>query len=98
MFYDPDPLVFEESGFPEEIQRYMDWIGREVHERWAANRIRDGWEYGPEYDGAQKKHPCLIPYEQLPEGEKEYDRSTARHTIQLLLHAGFQIIPPSCEK
>lgn len=94
MLYRPEPIIFENEELPETILKYMDWIGEQVHERWAANRIRDGWEYGPEYDGKNRKHPCLIPYAQLPESEKEYDKSTAKHTIQLLLSAGFQIIPP----
>lgn len=96
MSYQPKPIQFDEP-LPEMIENRMEWIGEQIHERWAANRMRDGWEYDLNYDGDQKKHPCLIPYDQLPEDEKEYDRSTARHTIQLLLHAGFQILPPSGE-
>ncbi len=98
MLYQPDPITFKEDVLPDGLQRYMDWIGKQVHERWAANRIQDGWEYGEQYDGVHKKHPCLVSYEDLPESEREYDRSTARHTIQLLMYAGFRIIPPSEEK
>lgn len=97
MRYEPKPILFDQP-IPESIEQYMEWIGEQIHEQWADGRIRDGWTYGPQYDGERKKHPCLIPYEQLPESEKEYDRSTAIHTIQLLIHAGFQIFPPHHEK
>ena len=94
MCYEPKPIRFD-CPLPEPVRGYMEWIGEQIHEQWAENRIREGWEYGSRYDGEQKKHPCLVPYEQLPESEKEYDRCTAAHTIRLLLHAGFQILPPS---
>lgn len=97
MPYEPKPIPFSQS-MPEEIEAYMEWIGEQIHERWASNRMQEGWSHGCQYDGEQKRHPCLIPYDQLPESEKEYDRSTARHTIQLLLHAGFQILPPPSDK
>lgn len=93
MCYKPKPIQFDHP-LPESIQRYMPWIGEQIHERWAEKRMQEGWEYGCQYDGENKKHPCLVSYEQLTESEKEYDLSTAAHTIQLLLHAGFQIIPP----
>lgn len=54
-------------------------------------RIAQGWSYGPERDDAAKKHPCLIPYEELPEAEREYDRNTAVETIRLILKLGFTI-------
>lgn len=37
------------------------------------------------------KHPCLIPYEELPEVEKAYDRDTALGTLKLILKLGFKI-------
>lgn len=60
---------------------------------WAQTRIVQGWSYGPERDDATKKHPCLIPYEELPEAEREYDRNTAVETIRLILKLGFKIEP-----
>ena len=40
---------------------------------------------------AEKKHPCLVPYEELSEEEKEYDRNTSIETIKLILKLGFKI-------
>lgn len=53
--------------------------------------MHEGWTYGPERDDANKKHPCLIPYEELPESEKEYDRATSQETLKLILSSGFAI-------
>lgn len=97
MQYKPSPIAFDSEELPAEISCALDWIGEQVHERWAEKRMLEGWVYGPQYDGDKKHHPCLIPYDQLPESEKEYDRSTARQTIQLLLHAGYRILPPRDE-
>lgn len=40
--------------------------GRESHEVWMADKLKDGWVYGPEKDGGKKTHPCLVPYDELP--------------------------------
>lgn len=66
-------------------------MARNVHEVWAQNRIDDGWTYGPVRDDAKKNHPCLIPYDELPESEKEYDRATSQETLKLILKLGFRI-------
>ena len=38
-----------------------------------------------------KTHPCLVPYEELPECEKEYDRNTSIETLKLIMKLGFKI-------
>lgn len=66
-------------------------LARNTHEVWSAQRISDGWTYGQERDDRLKKHPCLIPYEELPESEKEYDRNTALGTLKLIIKLGYSI-------
>ena len=58
---------------------------------WAETRIAQGWAYGPERNDQLKHHPCLIPYEELPEEEREYDRNTAIGTLKLIQKLGFKI-------
>ena len=53
--------------------------------------MEQGWTYGEERNDALKHHPCLIPYEELPESEKEYDRDTALGTLKLICKLGFKI-------
>ena len=80
-----------EIALPEALQELTEQMARNVHEVWARTRIAQGWSYGPERDDATKKHPCLIPYEELPEAEREYDRNTAVETIRLILKLGFKL-------
>ena len=42
-------------------------------------------------DDENKLHPDLVPYEDLPEDEKEYDRNTAQETLRLIMKLGFKI-------
>jgi ryanodine receptor 2 len=53
--------------------------------------MEQGWTYGIERNDALKQHPCLIPYEELPEIEKAYDRDTAIGTLKLICKLGFKI-------
>ena len=46
---------------------------------------------GRQRDDAAKKHPCLVPYDQLPESEKEYDRDSAIETLRAIIALGYRI-------
>ena len=52
----------------------VDAVAKNAHEVWAQQRMADGWTYGKVRDNNAKKHPMLIPYEDLPESEKAYDK------------------------
>lgn len=43
------------------------------HEAWRADYVRDGWTWGPVKDREAKTHPCLVPYAELPEGQRMKD-------------------------
>ena len=90
--YNPKPVDTTDVVLPAELMPLMEEMAKNVHEVWANNRIAEGWRYGPVRDDAQKKHPCLIPYEQLPESEKDYDRATSLETLKLIIKLGFTII------
>jgi len=66
-------------------------MAKNVHDVWAQTRIEQGWRYGVQRNDAEKLHPCLVPYEELPESEKEYDRNTAISTLKLIKKLGFDI-------
>jgi class 3 adenylate cyclase len=61
------------------------------HDRWMKDRQLHGWTYAPERDNARKKHPCLIPWEELSDLEKEKDRDTIRNLPRLIEKAGFRV-------
>lgn len=43
------------------------------HEAWLAEKKAAGWRYGPVKDPQEKTHPCMVPYEQLPDSERRKD-------------------------
>ena len=69
----------------------LEFVAKKVHEEWMAGRIKDGWTYGEERDDKAKRTPCLVPYERLPEIEKEYDRRTSMRVIEALKELGYKI-------
>ena len=44
------------------------------HNAWSADKIADGWVYGEVKDVEKKTHPCLVPFEQLPEFQQKKDK------------------------
>ena len=89
--YVPQPMDTSDVQLPVELNELVEKMARTVHEVWAQSRMDQGWVYGPERSDALKTHPCLIPYEDLPEVEKAYDRDTALGTLRLICKLGFKI-------
>lgn len=89
--YLPNPAETSDVELPVELLPLIEEMAKNVHEVWAKNRMAEGWTYGPVRDDAGKKHPCLVPYDELPESEKEYDRATSQETLKLILKLGFGI-------
>jgi ryanodine receptor 2 len=89
--YVPQPMDTSDVQLPEELNDLIEQMSKNVHEVWAKSRMDQGWTYGPERSDILKQHPCLIPYEDLPEIEKAYDRDTALITLKLISRLGFEI-------
>lgn len=89
--YIPQPMDTSDVRLPEELEELVEQIAKNVHEVWAQSRFEQGWVYGEERSDALKQHPCLIPYEDLSEEEKAYDRDTALGTLKLVSKLGFKI-------
>jgi len=89
--YIPKPVDTSDVQLSEELEMLVEQMSKNVHDVWAETRIAQGWTYGEQRDDAQKKHPCLVPYEELPDSEKEYDRNTSIGTLKLILKLGFKI-------
>lgn len=92
MMYTPKPENTDGILLDESIEELCEQLAKNTHEVWAAARIREGWTYGPKRDDLKKETPCLVPYEELPEAEKEYDRATSRETLRLIRKLGFRIV------
>ena len=90
--YIPKPIDTDSVNIPEELEQLMEQIAENVHEVWSKGRMDEGWTYGPIKNELTKETPCLVPYSELPESEKEYDRQTALATIKLIIQLGYSII------
>jgi len=73
-------------------KQQVEFISKQIHNKWAANRKKQGWKYGEERNSEQKETPCLVPYNELPESEKEYDRELAKTTIDTIEDLGVKIV------
>ena len=89
--YKPEPVDTSQITLPSELHTLAEQIAKNVHEVWALERIKEGWTYGPVRDDEKKTTPCLVPYEELPESEKEYDRLTAFETLKFVVKLGYKI-------
>ena len=58
---------------------------------WARRRTAEGWTFGQVRDDAARKHPNLVPYDELSEAEKDYDRDTAMQTLKAIIALGWRI-------
>ena len=90
--YTPQPIDTKDVVLPEELNELAEEIAKNVHEVWSVGRMKDGWTYGEERNDALKQHPCLVPYEELSEEEKEYDRHTSQETLKMIVKLGWKIV------
>ena len=88
--YVPHPVDTSQVSLAH-LQPLLEDLARNAHEIWAQKRMQDGWTYGPHRDDAKRTHPCLVPYEKLPESEKEYDRVMVNEALKAILALGYRI-------
>ena len=89
--YKPNPINTDDIVLSDDIKELAEVLAKNTHEVWSSGRLAEGWKYGPERNDLRKETPCLIPYEELPESEKEYDRNTAMETLKLIIKLGYSI-------
>jgi hypothetical protein len=71
-----------------EIETLSQW----EHSRWNWQKIIQGWVYGTEKDEAKKTHPSILPWIQLPDNIKEYDRQNIRLIPGIIKEAGYSAV------
>ena len=91
MNYTPNPIDLSDVTLDSSLESLVESLAENVHDTWARGRIDDGWTYGSVRDETKKHHPCLVPYGELPESEKEYDRNTAVSTLKFIVKKGYMI-------
>lgn len=89
--YTPHPIDLSDIKLPDELEMLSEQLARNIHEVWAQSRISQGWKYGKKRNDDLKTHPGLVPYEELSEVEKQYDRDTAFTALKFIVKKGFKI-------
>ena len=90
--YQPKPLDTSHVQLSSDLSELLEKLAENAHDVWATQRLNDGWTYGLKRDDSQKLHPCLVPYDDLPESEKEYDRKTSGETLKAVIALGYRVI------
>ena len=90
--YEPSPIGLDDVELSDDLTELQEAIAENAHEIWAKNRKDQGWSYGPERNDQRKETPDMIPYCNLPESEKIYDREMAMQTLKLVKKLGFEIV------
>ena len=96
--YTPKPISTSGVNLDQDLERLVERLAANAHEVWARGRLRDGWRYGPKRNDARRTHPCLVPYDELPESEKTYDRRLVNGTLKAALALGYDIRKPASRK
>lgn len=91
MTYIPEPIDTSKISLDRQLEELVEFLAKNTHENWSRERIHQGWQWGPHRNDGKKEHPCLVPYEKLPESEKMHDRVAARELLKTTLLLGFSI-------
>lgn len=89
--YEPRPVDTSGVKLTEDILQLTESLAKNTHDVWASRRMAEGWHYGPRRDDPRKENPSLVPYDELPESEKEYDRDTALETLRAIIALGYRV-------
>ena len=89
--YEPKPIDTRDVVLPKGVLALTENIAENVHNVWASERIAQGWTYGRVKNVEKKITPLLVPYSELPDSEKAYDRNTALETLKLIYKLGYKI-------
>jgi hypothetical protein len=74
-----EPSYDQKMFGPDDVKRRIEAMQKcaafhtsdaERHESWREIHYASGWTYGPELDPANKKHPNLLPWDELPQNTR----------------------------
>jgi hypothetical protein len=88
--YTPETIDTSHIDLPPGLHDLVEELARNNHDHWAQKRIHEGWHYGKARNDERKEHPDLVPYEQLTESEKEYDRKTVVEALKAIVALGYE--------
>ena len=89
--YTPAPVNTDDVTLPSELNEAIELMAEHNHDTWAQGKIAKGYSCGPITDDSVKLHKDLVPYDELPEETKDYDRDTCIANLKLLYKLGYRI-------
>jgi hypothetical protein len=89
--YFPKTIDTSNIELTADLQKLVERLAENTHDHWARKRMDEGWRYGPKRNDIEKKHPDLVPYNDLSEAEKEYDRKTVVEAIKAIMALGYDV-------
>lgn len=92
--YMPKPIDTRHVHLDTQLQPLVQRLTESFHDVWAQSRIAAGWRYGPQRDDSKKMHPCLVPFEELGEAERDFDERSVTELLRAILALGCRIEIP----
>ena len=89
--YTPKTIDTSHVQLTPDVEELVERLAENNHDLWAQKRIDEGWRFGPKRNDDAKEHPDLVPYDQLPESEKEYDRKTVVEALKVIVAFGYEL-------
>jgi ryanodine receptor 2 len=89
--YRPKPLDTSSVAIPESLFALMETLSANTHDLWARRRMGEGWTFGRQRDDGLRKHPNLVPYDDLAQEDRDYDRMLVCEVIKAILKLGYEI-------
>jgi RyR domain len=89
--YVPKTIDTSSIDLSADLQELVERLAENSHDHWAQKRLDEGWRYGPTRNDAEKEHPDLVPYNELSESEKEYDRKTVVEALKAIMALGYDV-------
>lgn len=89
--YYPKLIDLQHISLPSGYEELREAIAENAHDMWARERQSEGWSYGPKRDDAKLETPDMVPYSELPDSERQYDRVMAADTLKLFIALGYRI-------
>jgi hypothetical protein len=88
---EPSPLPRDQIPLMKFSQGQIEQLAEWEHGRWNVERLKSGWRYGEKKDEARRLSPYLLPWQELPEAIKDYDRAAVQDWPAILAQAGWVV-------
>jgi len=62
------------------------------HERWMQAKLEAGWGYAAKTNKGEQLHEALLPWDELPEEQREKDRFLVRAIPRILAKSGYTVV------